>query len=165
MPDNIPIGEWSAAMLTFDYAHRTCIEPCIFRLRFWPRVMRDAPSRYASSGPRKKVGAFTDSSSGPAMKTCLSSDEDRNAQFALGDVAAPLRSPGAGNYGTNLPPETSRNLAVQDKVTFDFSRENVGKLQSLALHRNALPAEPAGTAHQLPPGFGADGNLERAHFV
>jgi|SRR6516162_3279770 len=61
------------------------------------------------------------------------------------------------------PPEISP--IVQDKVTFDFSRENVGKLQSLALHRNALPAEPAGTAHQLPPGFGADGNLELAHFV
>ena len=108
MPDNIPIGEWSAAMLTFDYAHRTCIEPCIFRLRFWPRVMRNAPSRYASSGPRKKVGAFTDSSSGPAMKTCLSSDEDPDAQFALGDVAAPLRSPGARSTQGNAPLASER---------------------------------------------------------
>ena len=58
----------------------TCIEPCIFRPPVRPSVMRNGPLPLCVTGRLRS----TNSSSGPAMKTCLIfSNEDRRCPICL----------------------------------------------------------------------------------
>src|SRR5262249_33168217 len=98
--------------------------------------MRNGPPSVMGNEPVVEGGGLYYSSSGPAMKPALSSPtRTADAQFALGDVAAPLRSPGAGAQGQR--PTSFRTIQVCPK-----------DLQGIEGHTRSVVGPRSSTTHE-----------------